>query len=92
MSPHLDSWRQCLESLEDNPTDRFVASLVRLQVILERIHQCSWHGKIEKHEINASTVFMIDSIQAELRRFYEDLPIEQANNRKCASCVVQESF
>lgn len=81
-SAYTDECLKAIEESGDSPNDSSAVALVKLQTILERVHQCSWNSKTEPREINSSTMLIVSAIQQELRQLRESLHLEQANNSK----------
>ena len=79
-SPWIEDCRQTLESHSDDPNDKLASSMVKLQILVERIHQSPWHNKSEALGLSIPTMFMVGSFQESLRQFKQTLPPEQENN------------
>ncbi|KAE9372631.1 hypothetical protein N431DRAFT_545212 [Stipitochalara longipes BDJ] len=79
-TPYVEDCVKSLESFGDHPNDKLAVVLVRLQAILERVHQTSWQKKPDLSEINSGTLFIITSIEKELEQFRKNLQSEQASN------------
>lgn len=73
---------ECLESLEkaqDHPNDISATSLVRLQLIVERISQGPWNTDFGVPEISSSgppLMFYVKSLQEQLKIFRRAMPPE----------------
>jgi hypothetical protein len=76
-----------VEVVGNHPNDKSAVALVRIQVILERIYQSPWHGNTETHEFTPTTMFIISSIEQELKRLKPQLADEQSNSGKPAASV-----
>ena len=79
-SPWVEECRQALENNSDDPNDKLASSMVKLQILIERIHQSPWHYKSEASGSNVPTMFMVSSFQENLRQFKQDLLPGQDNN------------
>ena len=73
---------ECLESLEKadvHPRDVWAASLVRLQLIVERISQSPWNadfGVSENATSGPPLMFYVRSLQEQLKAFRSAMPPE----------------
>lgn len=71
-----------VEEFGDYQHDRSAVAMVKLQIITERIYQSPWHSNVELYKLDPGTMFLVDTLQQELKRFAENLLPEQANDRK----------
>ncbi|KAH8596656.1 hypothetical protein B0O99DRAFT_104002 [Bisporella sp. PMI_857] len=84
-SPYVEECRQALET-SDVPTDKAAAFMVRLQILVERIHQSPWQsqslwqGKSESLGADMSTIFLINAFRESLRDLKKALPPELEHN------------
>ena len=79
-SPYV---KQCIKDLEEFrtiPSDFSAAALVRQQILLERIHQTSWHHKWEPREIHASSMLMFGVFEQDMEQLRQNLRPLDANN------------
>jgi len=57
--------------------------MVKLQALTEQIHQSPWRQKGEALVSCVPTMFMVSSLEENLRKFRQSLPPEQENNSEC---------
>jgi len=81
-TPYVEQCCQYLETNAEYPDDQRAAALVRLQVIVERIHQSPWHQKIDPPDLTTPPIFIVHSFQEELKRFRENLPMGLKQDRE----------
>ena len=88
----IDSWikfspwiEECLQTLDKNsedPNDRLASSMVKLQIMMEQIHQSPWHHRSEELGSNIPIRFLVSSFRENLQQFRLNLPLGQENNGK----------
>ena len=81
-----------VEEFGDYPNDKSAVAIVKLQIIVERIYQSPWHSNTELYKIDTGTIFIVDTLQQELKRFADNLLPEQANDRKHSYILPSYSF
>lgn len=65
-SPYLEECRQSLAQAADHPNDRISAALVKLQAILERIHQSPWNVGSNAPGVSLPAVLLVNSVEEQL--------------------------
>ena len=79
-TPYVEECWQSIGEIGEVQSDKLAAALVRLQMIIEKIHQSLWHDKYESFGISPDTIFIVNSIQEQLKRFRKDLPADLEHN------------
>jgi hypothetical protein len=71
-----------IEEFGDHPNDKSAVAIIKLQIIAEHIYQSPWHNNAELHGIDTGTMFIVNTLQQELKRFADSSLLGQPNNRK----------
>jgi len=83
-TPYLDDCLQMLAEQKEHSTDLFLAQLVRLQLIVERVTQAPWndYGQAEStSSLRAPSNFCLKALQERLSDFKSRSPPEFLQNR-----------
>jgi hypothetical protein len=81
ISPYVLECLEALEKAQDQPSDVFATSLVRLQLMVERISQCPWstgYGGPGSSISGPPPMFYVKSLQEQLKNFRSSIPSEVA--------------
>lgn len=73
-SPYVEECLQSLDEAGEHPNDQIAIALVRLQIIFERILESPWHDKVNFSGVSSSTIFIMNSLQGQLKQYRKDLP------------------
>ncbi|KAH8805653.1 hypothetical protein F5884DRAFT_755216 [Xylogone sp. PMI_703] len=76
LSPYVEECCTVLAASNDHPMDRIAVSLVRLQILVERLRQSSWHGNHDPPTTTIPPMLYIRSVEKQLEELKKDWPPE----------------
>jgi hypothetical protein len=75
-SPYVEECLQNLEELGDSPNERKAITMVKLQIIVERIQQSPWHRGKDAMGISPAAMLIVRPLQTQLEHFKKALSPE----------------
>lgn len=81
-TPYLEECRRSLAESDDHPNDKCAAAAVKLQSILESIHQSPWNAKSDNPGLSLPVVFLVNPIEEQLKQFRQEFSPQMENNSK----------
>jgi hypothetical protein len=81
-TPYLEECRRSLVEPNANPNDKCAAAVVKLQSILEIIHQSPWNTKRDNPGPFLPVVFLVTPIEEQLKQFQQEFSPQMENNSK----------
>ena len=81
-TPYVEECRRSLAESNDQPNDKCAAAVVKLQSILDRIHQSPWNAKSDNPGISLPVFFLTNPIEEQLKQFRQEFSPQMENNSK----------
>ena len=80
-TPYLEECCQILMESGDQPSDKTAVSLVKIQVLADKIGQSPWHGRLEALHANAPPpVLYLDSLREQLKELKRQISLDQRSH------------
>jgi hypothetical protein len=78
---YLDECSQILIDTGDHPNDKAAVSLVKIQVLADKIGQSPWHGRLEAlHTNTPPPILYLDSLREQLKELKTQLSLDQRSH------------
>jgi hypothetical protein len=78
---YLDECCQILIDTGDHPNDKTAVSLIKIQVLADKIGQSPWHGRLEAlHADTPPPILYLDSLREQLKELKRQLSLDQRSH------------
>jgi hypothetical protein len=77
---YLEEYRQSLADSGDHPNDKGAAAMVKLQALVEKMHQSPWNLKSDAPSVTLPVALLVNPIEEQLKQFRNEYATEMETN------------